>query len=351
MKNIAFITGIGGQDGSYLAELLISMDYKVYGIVRRNSILFNSKNIENIREKVVLNYGDVNDALCIHRILTNIINENRDFDRFEMYNLAAQSHVAISFDTPDYTTQTNINGALYILEFIRQQPESLKMKMYFYQASTSEMFGEILENPQTELTPFNPLSPYACAKLNAHFLTKCYRNSYNIFACNGILFNHESPRRGNNFVTKKIVLGLKKYIQIKDSLTKTSDAPLILGNINSYRDWGHAKDYVYGMWKMLNHNVPDDYILSTNIKIKVKEFVDIVASKLGIKLKWYNESDELDIRAYDVNNDYLVVRTDEKYFRKNDVVELCGDSTKARTILGWTPNYNLNKLIDDMIKS
>jgi GDPmannose 4,6-dehydratase len=351
MSKIAFITGIAGQDGSYLSELLLKKDYIVYGIVRRNSILYNSKNIDHLKDRIVLKYGDVNDSVSMYRILNNILIDHDNFSRLEIYNLAAQSHVAVSFDVPDYTIQTNINGALYLLEFIRSQPENIKNKIRFYQASTSELYGEVLENPQKETTPFNPLSPYACAKLNAHYLTKCYRESYKIFSCSGILFNHESPRRGNNFVTKKIVLGLKKYLKEKETKTKDSDASLILGNVFSSRDWGHAEDYVYGMWLMLQTDKPEDYVLSTNENIRVIDFINMVAHELGIELRWINHNKEYDIKAYDKETGFLVMRTDKRYFRPNDVNYLKGDSTNARQKLGWEPKHNIHTIVKDMVKN
>tara|TARA_B100000123_G_scaffold269095_1_gene244664 strand:+ start:63 stop:1154 length:1092 start_codon:yes stop_codon:yes gene_type:complete len=348
---LAFVTGIGGQDGSYLSELLIEKGYKVYGIVRRNSTLYNDKNIAHLRGKINIRYGDVNDALGLNRYLSDIISENEGFSVFEMYNLAAQSHVAVSFEIPDYTNQTNVNGALYILEFMRNQPKNIQKRLKFYQASTSEMYGDVLEPIQSETTPFNPLSPYACAKVNAFYLTKCYRESYGLFSCNGILFNHESPRRGNNFVTKKIVLGIKDYVSRRDSMTKEDDAPLILGNVFSYRDWGHAKDYVNGMWLILQNEKSTDFVLSTNESIMVKDFVEMVCDEMNIRLRWTNENSEYNIRAYDADTGLLVMRTDKKYFRDNDVVALRGNSDKAREMLGWTPVHNINTLVTDMVNA
>ena len=349
-NKIAFVTGIGGQDGSYLSELLLEKGYKVYGIVRRNSTLYNDKNIAHLRGKINIRYGDVNDALGMNRYLNDIMNENDGFSVFEMYNLAAQSHVAVSFEIPDYTNQTNVNGALYILEFMRSQPKHIQDRLKFYQASTSEMYGDVLEPIQSETTPFNPLSPYACAKVNAFFLTKCYRESYDLYASNGILFNHESPRRGNNFVTKKVVLGIKDYVNRKSTMTLDDDAPLVLGNIFSYRDWGHAKDYVNGMWHILQHETSTDFVLSTNESITVKAFVEMVCSELGITLRWENEDSVSEIKGYDSETGLLVVRTDKKYFRDNDVVALRGNSDKARNLLGWTPVHNIESLVKDMVQ-
>jgi GDPmannose 4,6-dehydratase len=248
MGKIALITGITGQDGSYLAKFLLEKDYKIYGIVRRNSELFNYNRLSDIRDNLNLIYGDLTDSLSISNIINTIIKEN-NFDILEIYNLAAQSHVHISFQIPEYTAQVDGVGTLKILENIKLLDKSDRDKVKFYQAGTSEMYGEVLEIPQSEKTPFNPQSPYASAKLYSHFITKNYRESYNIFACNGILFNHESPRRGDNFVTKKIINYVKK-VKCNNHLNEV----LYLGNINSKRDWGHAKDYVIAMWLMLQQD-------------------------------------------------------------------------------------------------
>jgi GDPmannose 4,6-dehydratase len=278
MSKLAFITGITGQDGSYLSELLLEKDYKVFGIVRRTSLLYSHSRIDHIREKLNINYGDVSDACALHQFFNSILQNNQDFKVFEIYNLAAQSHVQISFEIPEYTTTIDALGPLHILEFIRSQPDNIKNKIKFYQAGTSEMYGKVLETPQSETTPFNPVSPYACAKVYAHFITKNYREAYNIFACNGILFNHESPRRGENFVTMKVINGIKDYLEKKK--------PINLGNIDSKRDWGHAKDYVKGMWLMLQRDAPDDYVLATGQTQTVREFVEKSFKYKGIKIYW-----------------------------------------------------------------
>jgi len=253
---LAFITGITGQDGSYLAELLLEKGYKVFSIVRRTSQLFSHKRIEHIRNKLELRYGDMTDTAGLSNYIHAIIQNHPDFEVFEIYNLAAQSHVAISFEIPEYTADVDAIGVLRILEIIRSQPESTQKKIRFYQAGTSEMFGAVKETPQNENTPFNPVSPYAVAKVYGHYMTKVYREAYGLYAVNGILFNHESKRRVENFVTMKIVNGIKNILDGKHTCIE-------LGNIDSQRDWGHAKDYVLGMWLMLQQDRPDDYVLAS----------------------------------------------------------------------------------------
>jgi GDPmannose 4,6-dehydratase len=338
MSKLAFITGITGQDGSYLSELLLEKDYKVFGIVRRTSLLYSHSRIDHIREKLNINYGDVSDACALHQFFNSILQNNLDFKVFEIYNLAAQSHVQISFEIPEYTTTIDALGPLHILEFIRSQPDNIKNKIKFYQAGTSEMYGKVLETPQSETTPFNPVSPYACAKVYAHFITKNYREAYNIFACNGILFNHESPRRGENFVTMKVINGIKDYLEKKK--------PINLGNIDSKRDWGHAKDYVKGMWLMLQRDAPDDYVLATGQTQTVREFVEKSFKYKGINIRW--EGEGLDERGINNDNGDLLVKIDKKYFRPCEVDLLLGDPIKAKNILGWETSYNLEMLIDDM---
>lgn len=338
MSKLAFITGITGQDGSYLSELLLEKDYKVFGIVRRTSLLYSHSRIDHIREKLNINYGDVSDACALHQFFNSILQNNQDFKVFEIYNLAAQSHVQISFEIPEYTTTIDALGPLHILEFIRSQPDNIKNKIKFYQAGTSEMYGKVLETPQSETTPFNPVSPYACAKVYAHFITKNYREAYNIFACNGILFNHESPRRGENFVTMKVINGIKDYLEKKK--------PINLGNIDSKRDWGHAKDYVKGMWLMLQRDAPDDYVLATGQTQTVREFVEKSFKYKGINIRW--EGEGLDERGINNDNGDLLVKIDKKYFRPCEVDLLLGDPIKAKNILGWETSYNLEMLIDDM---
>ena len=262
---LAFITGITGQDGSYLCELLLEKEYKIFGIQRRTS-LFNTSRIDKIRDKITMRYGDLSDGSGLSNYIHEIINNNKNFEVLEIYNLAAQSHVKISFEIPEYTADIDGIGVMRLLEIIRSLPEPIKNKIKFYQAGTSELYGKVLETPQNEKTPFNPVSPYAAAKLYAYNMVKIYREGYNLFAVNGILFNHESPRRGENFVTMKIVNGVKDIVSGKKQF-------ISLGNIYSKRDWGHAKDYVYGMWLMLQQDTPDDFVLATGKTITVKEFV------------------------------------------------------------------------------
>ena len=283
MSKIALITGITGQDGSYLSEFLIEKEYKIYGIVRRNSCVFNYKNIDHIKDKLNLRYGDLTDGSSLFSVISEIINSNKDFAVFEIYNLAAQSHVKISFENPEYTSLVDGIGTLKILDCIRNFPEKIRKKIRFYQASTSEMYGAVLEVPQNENTPFNPQSPYACAKLYSHFLVKNYREGYNLFACSGILFNHESRRRGDNFVTKKVINYVKKIYEKGFLELDKYFEPLKMGNINSKRDWGHAKDYIKGMWLMLQQDTPDDYVLSMGETTTVRDFINISFLKIGIK--------------------------------------------------------------------
>jgi len=346
VNNIAFITGITGQDGSYLAELLIEKEYKVYGIVRRTSLLFSNTRLDHIRDKIILEYGDLSDGSSLTNYITKITRENKGFNVFEIYNLAAQSHVKVSFEIPEYTSIIDGIGTLKILEAIRTLPQDIQKKTKFYQAGTSEMFGDVLENPQKESTPFNPQSPYACAKVYSHYLVNNYREGYNIFACNGILFNHESPRRGENFVTMKIVNGVKKIIE--QELENKSDYVLKLGNIDSKRDWGHSKDYVYGMWLMLQQDKPDNYVLATGETYTVREFIERCFTKVGKEIEWQGES--INEVGKDKKTGKILVKIDEKYFRPCEVEFLLGDATKAETELGWTREYDLDALIDDMMK-
>ena len=341
MSKIAFITGITGQDGSYMAELLIEKGYKIYGIVRRTSLVYTSTRLDHIRSKLNLEYGDLTDGSSLTNIIHKIIRENSGFEVLEIYNLAAQSHVKISFEIPEYTSLVDGIGTLKLLEIIRTFPEDIRIKIRFYQAGTSEMYGEVLETPQTELTPFNPQSPYACAKVYSHFLVKNYRDGYGLHACNGILFNHESPRRGANFVTAKIINGIKDIKMMKIPY-------LLLGNIDSKRDWGHSKDYVNGMWLMLQQDKPDDYVLATGTTTSVREFIEKCFLKVGVELEWDGEGlDETGANRYTGD---IVVRIDEKYFRPCEVDLLLGDATKAREKLGWKLNYDLDALIDEMMK-
>ena len=338
---LSFITGITGQDGSYLAELLLDKGYKVFGIVRRTSLLFSKTRIDHIRDNLNLQYGDMSDGSSLTNILTNIVKEHPDFEVFEIYNLAAQSHVKISFEIPEYTSIIDGVGTLKILEAIRTFSNDIQKKIRFYQAGTSEMYGKVLETPQKETTPFNPQSPYACAKVYSHFLVKNYREGYNMFACNGILFNHESPRRGENFVTMKIVNGVKRIINEWES-----EYVLTLGNIESKRDWGHSKDYVKGMWLMLQQEKPEDYVLATGETYSVKTFIEKSFKKFNINIKWSLSG--LDEKGYDEKSGRLLVKISEKYFRPCEVDLLLGDSSKAVKELGWKREFNLDSLIDDM---
>ena len=336
-KKVALITGITGQDGSYLAEYLLKKNYKIYGIKRRSSS-FNTKRIDHIYDKSHLKkkfhvfYGDLLDGTS----LFNIIEETKPD---EIYNLAAQSHVRTSFDVPEYTTDVNASGTLRILEAIRRLKTKKKIK--FYQASTSEIFGNTT-SPQSEKTPFKPASPYAISKLYAYWITKNYREAYDIFAVNGILFNHESPRRGENFVTQKII---REAIAINRGRIK----PMRLGNIYAERDWGHAKDYVETMWKILQQKKPDDYVIGTNKSISVKRFVELTAKKIGIKIKWQGKG--LNEIGINIKDNKTIIKIDKKYFRPTEVNYLVADFKKAKKILGWKPKYDINNLIEDMIKN
>jgi len=340
MVKIAFVTGITGQDGSYLSELLVSKGYEVHGIVRRTSLMFSSDRLESIRKILHLHYGDLSDGSSLNQLFFEITH-NREFEVFEIYNLGAQSHVQISFEIPEYTSMVDGIGVLKVLEAIRAFPHEIRNKTRFYQAGTSEMFGDVLEKPQTETTPFRPQSPYACAKVYAHFLVRNYRESYDMFACNGILFNHESPRRGANFVTMKIVNGIKAIISGKKESIK-------LGNIYSKRDWGHAKDYVEGMWLMLQQDSPDDYVLATNKTTSVKDFIIQCFRYKGIELSWEGEGSNE--KATNIANGEVVVEIDPKYFRPSEVEFLLGNPAKAQEKLGWTIKHDLDSLIEDMFE-
>ena len=335
---IAFITGITGQDGSYLAELLLKKEYKIYGIQRRTS-LFNTTRIDHFRDKITMRYGDLSDGSGLSNYINYMINENKDFKVFEIYNLAAQSHVKISFEIPEYTSDIDGIGVMRLLEIIRTLPKNVKNKVKFYQAGTSELFGKVLEIPQKETTPFNPVSPYAAAKLYAYHVVKIYREAYNIFATNGILFNHESPRRGENFLTMKVING------VKDIKTGKKDF-ISLGNIYSKRDWGHAKDYVKGMWLMLQKDKPDDYVLATGETFTVKEFINKSFSYKNIYLEWEGEKENEIAKD---QNGIIRVKIDPKYYRPCEVDLLLGDPTKAIENIEWKREYDtLDKLIVDM---
>jgi GDPmannose 4,6-dehydratase len=339
MTKIAFITGITGQDGSYLAELLLEKEYKVWGLIRRSSSI-NTNRIDHIFEKLTLRYGDLTDSSNLFNVLTEIKNKNPDISRLEVYNLAAMSHVKVSFELPEYTCDVDAMGTLRLLEACRTCGISLD-KIRFYQASTSEMYGKVVEVPQTEKTPFYPRSPYGVAKLYAFWITKNYRESYNMYTCSGILFNHESPRRGHNFVTRKITIALGNILKGKQD-------KLILGNLNSLRDWGHARDYVNGMWLMLQQDQADDYVLSTNEYHSVREFVEQSFLLKGIIIKWKGEG--VNEVGYDSETGRELIFVSEKYFRPAEVDELLGDSTKAKHNLEWVPTVTFKELVKEMVE-
>jgi GDPmannose 4,6-dehydratase len=341
MSKIALITGITGQDGSYLAELLLKKEYIVWGIIRRSSSI-NTGRIDHIFEKLTLRYGDLTDSSNLFNILTEIKNTYPELDRLEVYNLAAMSHVKVSFELPEYTCDVDALGTLRLLEACRTCGVPLS-KIRFYQASTSEMYGKVLEIPQTEKTPFYPRSPYGVAKLYAYWITKNYRESYGMYACSGILFNHESPRRGHNFVTRKVTLALNNILKGKQD-------KLVLGNINSLRDWGHAKDYVEGMWRMLQKDADkvDDYVLATNEYHSVREFVEKAFLIKGFSIGWKGK--DLQEIGYDINTGRELVFISEKYFRPAEVDELLGDSTKAKEELGWIPRVKFEDLVREMVQ-
>ncbi len=336
---VALITGITGQDGSYLAELLLSKNYIVYGIIRRSS-LTNTDRIDHIfnHPNLKLKYGDLIDSSNLLQIIYEIKTNYTNLQRLEIYNLAAMSHVKISFELPEYTGEIDAIGTLRILEAIRSS--GIQDKIRFYQASTSEMFGKVQEIPQKETTPFYPRSPYGVAKLYGHWITKNYRESYNLFACSGILFNHESPRRAHNFVTRKITIGLGKILRGETD-------KLVLGNLDAKRDWGHAKDYVYGMYLMLQQDQPDDYVLATNEYHSVREFVEKSFALKGFHIKWKGTG--LNEIGYDENTGKELIFVNEKYFRPAEVDELLGDSTKARTNLNWIPTTSFDDLVQEMV--
>tara|TARA_B110000908_G_C10218683_1_gene434132 strand:- start:331 stop:1389 length:1059 start_codon:yes stop_codon:yes gene_type:complete len=338
---IAFITGITGQDGSYLTELLINKNYIIYGLIRRSSNL-NTTRVDHLysynSDNLKLRYGDMTDKASIDSIINEIIIDNDDLDILEIYNLAAMSHVGISYQMPVYSTQVAALGVLNILETIKNSP--FKNKIRFYQASTSEMYGDCNIVPLNENTPFNPNSPYAIAKLYGYNITNAYKSAYNIYTCNGILFNHESPRRGHNFVTKKIIEGVIDIIDNKAD-------KIYLGNLNSKRDWGHAKDYVYGMWLMLQQDIPDNYVLATGKQNTIRDFVEKSFAFFNIKIKWKGEG--LNEVGYDIKTGKEYINVSERYFRPNEVGNLLGDYTKARDNLGWKPKNDIDMLINDMI--
>jgi GDPmannose 4,6-dehydratase len=337
MKKIALIFGVTGQDGSYLSELLIKKGYVVHGVKRRSSSI-NSHRIDHIYQdphekklNFILHYGDITDSTSVSKII-KIVNPD------EIYNLAAQSHVAVSFEVPEYTANADALGALRILEAIKFH--NLDKKTKFYQAGTSEMFGQVQEVPQNEKTPFYPLSPYGVAKQYAHWITINYRQAYGIFAANGILFNHESPRRGETFVTKKIVTALTKIKYKKQK-------KLFLGNLNAKRDWGHAKDYCLAMWKILQQKKPKDYVIATGKQYTIKQFVNFTARELDIRIKWKGKG--VKEKGYD-ENDKVIVECDPKYLRPLDVNTLLGNAKKARKELKWKPKFDIKKLVKEMVE-
>jgi GDPmannose 4,6-dehydratase len=344
MKKVALITGITGQDGSYLAEFLLDKDYEVHGVIRRSSS-FNTGRIEHLyideliedmhrERKLKLHYGDMTDS-------TNLIALIQKIQPDEIYNLAAQSHVKVSFETPEYTANADGIGTLRILEAVRLL--GLNNKTRIYQASTSELFGKVQEVPQSENTPFYPMSPYGVAKLYGYWITKNYREAYGMFTSNGILFNHESPRRGETFVTRKITLAAARIAQNKQK-------KLYLGNLNALRDWGHAKDYVECMWLILQHEIPDDFVIATGEMHSVREFCTLAFREAGIELKWQGEG--IDEKGYDLKTDRLLVEVDPKYFRPTEVEQLLGDPTKAKEKLGWNPTKtSFPDLVKEMVET
>ena len=336
---IAFITGITGQDGSYLAELLLNKNYKVYGIQRRTS-LFNTSRIDHIRSKLIMRYGDLTDGSALSNYLHQIVSENSNFEVLEIYNLGAQSHVKISFEIPEYTAEVDGLGALKLLEIINSFSQQIKNKIRFYQASTSELYGSVLEVPQNELTPFNPVSPYATAKQYAFFIVKNYRDAYGLYACNGILFNHEGPRRGENFVTKKITNAVINIVSGKQDV-------LELGNLDAKRDWGDARDYVKGMWLILQQNKAEDFVLASGETHSIREFVERSFACKNIVIRW--EGNGVNEVGKDVNTGKILVKINEKYFRPNEVELLLGDPSKAEKKLGWKREITLDQMIKDML--
>jgi GDPmannose 4,6-dehydratase len=337
-NKVALIFGITGQDGSYLAELLLKKGYIVNGVKRRSSSI-NTLRVDHIYQdpheknyRFRLHYGDITDSSSVSALI-------KKTNPSEIYNLAAQSHVAVSFEVPEYTANADALGALRILEAIKFH--KLEKKTKFYQAGTSEMYGKVQTTPQNEKTQFYPQSPYGVAKLYAHWITKNYREAYKIFACNGILFNHESPRRGETFVTKKIISALCK---IKEGKQKK----LFLGNLNAKRDWGHARDYSFAMWKMLQQKKPNDYVIATGKQYSIKDFINLTAKKLKLKIKWRGKG--LKEKGYD-SFGKPIIECDKNYFRPLDVNTLLGDARKARKELRWKPTVNINSLIEEMIES
>jgi len=339
VNKVALITGITGQDGSYLAEFLLDKGYEVHGIKRRSSS-FNTDRIDHLYQdphlsdrRFFLHYGDLSDSMNLVKIIKQI-------QPHEIYNLGAQSHVAVSFEAPEYTADTVGIGALRILEAIKVL--GLEERTRFYQASTSELYGEVQETPQKETTPFYPRSPYAAAKLYAYWITVNYREAYGIYACNGILFNHESPVRGETFVTRKITRGLARVsLGLEDTI--------FLGNLDAKRDWGHAKDYVEMQWLMLQQDSPDDYCIATGIQYSVRDFINFAWSHLSKSIRW--EGSGLDEKGYDSETNKLIVAVDPSYFRPTEVETLLGDPTKAKEKLGWEPKITLKEMVYEMMEN
>ena len=325
----ALITGITGQDGSYLAELLLKKGYQVHGVVRRSSLI-NTHRIDHIYENIKLHYGDLTDAVSIMGII-------KEVEPCEIYNLGAQSHVKVSFKIPEYTGQVDAMGTLRVLEAVRML--GMEKDVRIYQASTSELYGGISDAPLTETTPFHPRSPYGVAKLYGYWIIKNYREAYGMHCSSGILFNHESERRGETFVTRKITRGLSRISVGMEKLLR-------LGNIHAKRDWGHARDYVEAMWLMLQQDKPDDYVIATGEQYSVKDFVDEAAPYFGFKLEWMGEG--LDETAFDWNTKRPVVIIDPEYFRPAEVESLLGDATKAKEVLGWEPKTPFKQLVEEM---
>jgi GDPmannose 4,6-dehydratase len=325
----ALITGITGQDGSYLAELLLAKGYQVHGVVRRSSLI-NTHRIDHIYNSINLHYGDLTDS-------TNLVRVIQQVQPDEIYNLGAQSHVKVSFEMPEYTGMVDGLGTLRILEAVRLL--GMENKTRIYQASTSEMFGKVREIPQSETTPFYPRSPYGVAKLYGYWIVKNYRESYGLHASSGILFNHESPRRGETFVTRKITQGLSR-------ISTGQQDVLYLGNLDAKRDWGHAKDFVNAMWLMLQQDEPDDYVIATGEQYSVREFVEVAAPYFGINIIWVNEG--LKEMGLDKNTMKPIIKVDPKYFRPAEVETLLGDATKAKQKMGWEPKISFEQLVEDM---
>jgi GDPmannose 4,6-dehydratase len=326
---VALISGISGQDGSYLAELLLKKGYEVHGIIRRASQI-NTQRIDLIYDRIKLHYGDLTDSTNLVRIIQQVRPD-------EIYNLGAQSHVKVSFEIPEYTGQVDALGTLRILEAVRLL--GMENKTRIYQASTSEMFGKVQEIPQKETTPFYPRSPYGVAKLYGYWIVKNYRESYGLHASSGILFNHESPRRGETFVTRKITRGLSRISVGEQDI-------LYLGNLNAKRDWGHARDFVEAMWLMLQQDKADDYVIATGEQYSVREFVEEAAPYFGMKIEWMGEG--LDEVGYDWNTKKVVIKVNPKYFRPSEVETLLGDASKAKEKLGWEPKISFKQLVEDM---